>query len=389
MYYTPGLNNYRLKHEEDLSGEKFDEGGACSENMRSDRNAVFFEIGYKKCFGREFIMKESSTPKVLNWLLEKENPSIRYFTLTYLLGRDQDDPEVKEARQFIMTEGVVPKIMARQNADGSWGDPMRFYRDKYQGTSWTLLILAELGADPDDSGIRRACEFILNRSQEPMHGGFSYDTSSKTGTGLPGGVIPCLTGNMVFSLVKLGYQKDPRVTQAIEWITTYQRADDGILQPQKGELYDRRKMCFGAHSCHMGVAKTLKGLTAVPKDERTIEINETIEKLTEYFLIHHLYKKSHDLQEVAKPGWLKLGFPLMYQTDILELLVIFRELGIRDPRLQDAADILKKKRLDNGTWKLENTFNGRTVVSIEKKGAPSKWITLKALIALKEDEGEG
>lgn len=26
MYYTPGLNNYRLKHEEDLSGEKFDEG---------------------------------------------------------------------------------------------------------------------------------------------------------------------------------------------------------------------------------------------------------------------------------------------------------------------------------------------------------------------------
>ena len=85
MYYTPGLNNYRLKHEEDLSGEKFDEGGACSENMRSDRNAVFFGIGYKKCFGREFIMKESSTPKVLNWLLEKENPSIRYFTLTSLL----------------------------------------------------------------------------------------------------------------------------------------------------------------------------------------------------------------------------------------------------------------------------------------------------------------
>ncbi len=329
-------------------------------------------------------MKEIHIPDVLNWLLERENPSIRYFTLTSLLGRNLDDPDVKEARQSIMTEGFVPKIMEKQNEDGSWGDPLRFYRDKYTGTSWTLLILAELGADPDDPGIRRACEFILSRSQEPIHGGFSYDTSSKTGTGLPGGVIPCLTGNMVFSLVKLGYQNDSRVAQAIEWITTYQRADDGILQPPKGELYDRRRMCFGAHSCHMGVAKTLKGLTAIPNHLRTIEINETIEKLTEYFLIHHLYKKSHNLQEVAKPGWLKLGFPLMYQTDILELLVIFQELGIRDPRLLDAVDILKKKRLDNGTWKLENTFNGRTLVPIEKKGEPSKWITLRSMIALKE-----
>ena len=112
---------------------------------------------------------------------------------------------------------------------------------------------------------------------------------------------------------------------------------------RKGELYDRRRMCFGAHSCHMGVVKTLKGLTAIPNHLRTIEINETIEKLTEYFLIHHLYKKSHNLQEVAKLGWLKLGFPLMYQTDILELLVIFQELGIRDPRLLDAVDILEKE----------------------------------------------
>jgi len=332
-------------------------------------------------------MKKSSNPEVLNWLLERENPSIRYFTLTSLLGRDLDDPEVKEARMSIMTEGIVAKIMEKQNEDGSWGDPLRFYRDKYKGTSWNLLILAELGADPGDPGVRRACEFILGHSREPTEGGFSFDTSAKTGAGLPGGVIPCLTGNMVFSLMKLGYPEDPRVTQAIQWITTYQRADDSILQPPKGELYDRRRMCFDAHSCHMGVAKTLKGLVAVPKEQRTIAINETIEKLTEYFLIHHLYKKSHNLQETAKPGWLKLGFPLMYQTDILELLGIFHELGIRDSRLQDAVDILKKKRLDNGTWKLENTFNGRTLIPIEKKGEPSKWITLKALIALKGEEG--
>jgi len=329
-------------------------------------------------------MTNTKNRDILDWLLEAENPSVRYFTLTSLLEKPPDDSDVKNAQKIIMTRGLVPKILEGQNEDGSWGDPMRFYRDKYKGTSWTLLILAKLGANPDNPGIRRACEFILSHSQEPEQGGFSYDMSAKTGTGLPGGVIPCLTGNMVYSLVKLGYLNDPGVQKAIQWITTYQRADDKTDNPAKGEPYDRLRMCLGAHSCHMGVAKTLKALTAIPENQRSQDVKETIGKLTEYFLKHHLYKKSHNLEEISKPGWLRPGFPLMYQTDILELLLLFHELGIRDPRLQDAIEILKKKRLKDGTWKLENTFNGRTPVSIEKKGESSKWITLRALIALKE-----
>ncbi len=56
-------------------------------------------------------MKENHIPDVLNWLLEKENPSIRYFTLTSLLGRNLDDPDVREAHFSIMRDGIVPKIM--------------------------------------------------------------------------------------------------------------------------------------------------------------------------------------------------------------------------------------------------------------------------------------
>ena len=32
------------------------------------------------------------------WLLEPENPSVRYLTLTALLDRQEDDPQVAEAR---------------------------------------------------------------------------------------------------------------------------------------------------------------------------------------------------------------------------------------------------------------------------------------------------
>ena len=47
-------------------------------------------------------------------------------------------------------------------------------------------------------------------------------------------VIPCLTGNMVFALIRLGYGGDPRAQRAIDWITTYQRFDDAEGTPQRG-----------------------------------------------------------------------------------------------------------------------------------------------------------
>ena len=51
----------------------------------------------------------------------------------------------------------------------------------------------------------------------------------------------------------------------------------------------------------------------------------------------------------------------------------------------DGHDIKKVKIKQNGDkrWNLENTFNGRMIKNIEKKGKPSKWITLRALNVLK------
>jgi hypothetical protein len=320
---------------------------------------------------------------VLEWLLEVENPSVRYFTLTGLLEKRQDDAEVRKAAKAIMETGAVPQLLALQNDDGSWLEPSAFYDDKYHGTVWTLLLLAELGADPEDRFVRKACEFILTHSRHE-DGGFSVKESKVTRTGLRSTVIPCLTGNMVWSLMRLGYKDDPRIAEAISWITRYQRADDGIDRIP-GDETDRRlfSACFGRHTCHMSAAKAFKALAAVPPEKRNAETQSKIDELAEYFLIHHIYRKSHDLREISRPGWLKLSFPLMYQTDLLELLMIFAELGIRDPRLDDALAVLVQKRDTDGKWILESSVNGKTNVPIEKKGLPSKWITLRAMQVLK------
>ncbi len=46
-------------------------------------------------------------------------------------------------------------------------------------------------------------------------------------------------------------------------------------------------------------------------------------------------------------------------------------------------DLVVSKQTNEGKWLLENSFNGKFQVNIEKKNQESKWVTLKALVALK------
>jgi hypothetical protein len=328
-------------------------------------------------------LKSDST----EWLLEPDNPSVRYFSLTELLERHETAPEVQKTKRNIMHVGKVPQILSKQNDEGYWEAAEKFYTAKYKGTVWQLVILAELGADNNDKRVRKACEFILDYSQDHMSGGFSMWHGARTGGGRHSGVIPCLTGNMVWSLIKLGFSDDPRVERGINWITTYQRFDDGDVQVPKVWPYDKATSCFSKHSCHMGVVKALKALSAVPANKRSSDVKDSIEAAVEYLLIHHIYKRSHELSRVSKPGWLRFGFPLMYQTDVLEILGILTTLGYRDERMQDAVDLVVSKQDADGRWKLESTFNGRFQTNIEQKGKPSKWITLNALRVLKRFYG--
>ncbi|KYK33184.1 MAG: nitrogen fixation protein NifH [Thermoplasmatales archaeon SG8-52-3] len=319
----------------------------------------------------------------INWLLENNNPSVRYLTLMDILNKSNKNSEVIESKKKIMESGLIQKILSKQNSKGYWFEPENFYiKRKYKGTVWNLIILAEIGADGNDKRIKKACEFILNNSQNKESGGFAY-SALKSGGGADSKVLPCLSGNMVWSLICFGYIDDFRVQKGIEWITNYQRFDDGIQELPENWPYKKHINCFGKHSCHMGVVKSLKALAEIPEEKRSKIVKITIKNGVEYLLKHHIYKKSHDLNKVSKPSWLQLSFPHMYQTDILEILDILTRLWNKDRRMQDAIDILISKQNENGTWNLERTFNGRFITNIETKGKPSKWITLNALRVLK------
>lgn len=317
------------------------------------------------------------------WLLEPSNPSVRYYTLTEILELPAWHAQVQEARAAIMAEGAVPRILAKQSPGGYWGKLEDFYvHSKYRGTVWQLLVLAELGASAEDERVRRACEFILARSQHAESGGFAYRSDARGG-GDAGKILPCLTGNMVWALIRLGCGSDPRVVRGLEWIARYQRFDDGVEQAPEGWPYDGLERCWGRHTCHMGVVKALKALAEIPPKHRTASVKDILALGAEYLLQHSIYRRSHGRHSVAMKEWLLFGFPLMWNTDALEILDILTRLGYRDPRMREAVDLVISKQDSQGRWKLQSTFNGRFVVNIGRAGHPSKWITLHALRVLK------
>jgi hypothetical protein len=318
-----------------------------------------------------------------DWLLEDDNPSVRYFTLTRILDLPERHKDVREARQKIMEIGVVPAILAKQQAGGNWEDPRAFYTGKYRSTVWQLIILAELGAAGDDPRVKRACEFILERSQDRSTGGFAHHTAERTGGGRATEVIPCLTGNMVWSLRRLGYGNDERVRRGVDWLAEYLRFDDGESRPPADWRYKRFESCYGRHTCFMTVVKGLKALADIPESRRSAAVKRCIESSVEFLLKHHVYKSSHDPTKVAKPGWTRFGFPKMWSTDVLEILLILTRLGIDDKRMQGAIDLVVSRQNELGRWLLQDTFNDRFHVRIEAKGKPSKWVTLNALTVLK------
>ena len=317
---------------------------------------------------------------VLNWLLEEESPSVRYDTLCRLIDRSYEDLEAVKAKAAVMREGTIAIILDKMSTKEYEAELPRFYRNKYEGLVWQLIILAELNADGKNEKIKKHCEYILANSQETQNGGFSTDPSAKGG-GRKGYVLPCLTGNMIFSLIRLGFLEDIRVKRAISWAAEFQRYDDGDTEPE-GDFYKRYEMCWGRHSCFMGVVKVLKAFSEIPEDKRNTDVKASIEKGVEYMLRHHIYKKSHDLSRDSKQGWKNFSFPLMYQTDVLEILLILARLGIKDRRMDEAIELVESKRGKDGRWHAAaQSLRGKFLVDLDKEQR-DKWVTLRALEVL-------
>jgi hypothetical protein len=320
----------------------------------------------------------------IQFLLNSADPSIRYFTLTDLLGKTNRSREVKAARDQILDGPRVKTLLAGQQAGrrttkdsfalhaGGFG--VHPYK-KWDGAHWRLVSLVELGIPAHEPRAVAAADQVLKWLT-----GESHRSRIKT---IDGRVRRCGSqeGNALAVCSRLGLVDDPRVQYLARSLIAWQWPDGGWNCDKKPSAY---------HSSFYESLSPMWGLIEshrVTGDEAALQ---AAQRTAEMFLRHRLFR-STTTGDVIDPEWLKLHYPLYWHYDILQALVILSRLRpLDDTRLQEAIDLVEAKRQPDGCWKAEGFYwvmRGKRTSNVEVVDwgwrGPNEMITLNALRVLK------
>ncbi len=329
----------------------------------------------------------------VSWLLEPEAPGVRYLALRDLLGRPAEDPELGAARQAAHVQGPIAAVLAAMDPAGYWVKPGPGYSPKYRSTVWSVILLAQLGASAaQDERVARACAYLLDHALTPG-GHFSL-------TGPPSGTVDCLQGNLCWALLELGCD-DPRLEAAFDWLARSVTGEGvaPVEEKQAPVRYYAGKcgplfLC-GANNklaCAWGAVKVMLALGRWPAERRTPLMQRAIEAGVGFLFSVDPAAATYPSGYAEKPSgnWWKLGFPVFYITDLLQIVEALVALGYGgDPRLANALAVVRDKQDAEGRWALEYDYAGKTWVDFGPKKQPNKWITLRAARALRTAARQG
>jgi hypothetical protein len=319
-------------------------------------------------------------PEVIEWLLDSGTSGVRYWALQHLKDLSHTDSEVLTAQDAIPQSVEVQAILNAQDPEGYWAKPEHIYANKYTATTHSLLILAEFGIKrlpAIERGIEQLFTFQLNS-------GHFTTVRPKTKRGYASTVSDtcCLDANILYYLTHFGYLDDPRTQKTIQFLLNHY---DDTQVGWKCRAYPINAETVFPPLCYMGLCKVLKAFSTFPNQYRSKRIKAIIGQLVELIFENQIYKylRYPDGTRKEKAGWKRFGFPLFYNSDILEVLDTLTRLGVNDPRMDESINIVLEAQQPDGKWLLKHTFNGKFWHDIGKKGKPSKWITLRALRVLR------
>ncbi len=313
--------------------------------------------------------------RVLGWLLEDDQPSVRYHALVDLLGRGPQDADVKAAYAKIPQVGWAHDLLRTQKPDGYWeAHEPRTVREwvsflrfpTFQSSVWKGMVLADLGLTSADPRIRRFADRVFQYLL-PLSSPLNLYTEEV-----------CIVGNVSRMMTKFGYGDDRRVRKLYDWMLEDQREDGGWN-------------CAAGKPGTLDCWEALAAFAAVPKTQRTAAMERAISRGAEFYLERKLFEEGR-----RYAPWFRFHYPTHYYYDVLVGLDVLTELGYAgDRRLQPALQLLREKRRSDGTWILdrihpdEGPTGGPSAARkvkplvVEQAGRPSKWITLRALRVVK------
>jgi hypothetical protein len=304
--------------------------------------------------------------RVIDWLLEGE-PAIRWQVLRDLT--DASPGEVAAERVRVEHEGAGARLLALEGADGLWAGGACFpadYRGGEPGQPWTatmhtLQTLQLLGLDPASKSAQRAIALVAENGRWE-HAGQRY---------FNGEVEPCINGRTIETGAYFGVDVAPIVERILG-----ERMEDGgwNCEAENGSVRSSFDTTINVLDGLLEFERATGGSAEVRAARRGGE---------EYLLERGLFRRK-STGEVVNPAYLEFAFPYYWHYDLLRALDYFRHSGADpDPRMAEAAEVVRSKRQPDGRWLLDRIHPGRVHFDLEGGvGTPSRWNTLRALRVL-------
>jgi hypothetical protein len=316
----------------------------------------------------------SDRSSVIGWLAGSD-PSIRWQVLRDLL--DVPESEWTAERAKVQTEGWGARLLSCADQDGQWAGgafvPGDFdYREwqevgqPWTATTFSLSQLREFGLDPASDSARRAVELIGVNSRWD-HAGEPY---------WAGEVEECINGRVVADGAYFGVDVSSIVGRLVG-----ERLDDGGWNCERAN--------GSVRSSFATTINVLEGLLEYERATGGTPQSRGGRRSGEEFLLERNLFRRLSTGEPADERFLSFVHPNRWRYDILRALDYFCAAAALtgaapDPRLGEAIDHVRSRRLEDGRWRLDWSPPGRVWFDVDDGGTgePSRWVTLRAMRVL-------
>lgn len=235
------------------------------------------------------------------------------------------------------------------------------YNPKWISTTYTLLLLRDMGIDPGGDAVREAIGMVHDGAKHDVGDGGFFDGETE----------PCVNG----MVTAIGSYFGQGVDAVVERILGEQLADGGWnCEAERGST----RSSFHTTICILEGLLGYEGASPGRSD-----VTAARRRAEEYLLERRLFRRL-STGEVIDPVWTRFSFPPRFHYDVLRGLDYFRSTGaVPDSRLADGIELLESKRQADGRWALENTHPARVYFEMDDgDGQPSRWNTLRAMRVL-------
>jgi hypothetical protein len=276
--------------------------------------------------------------QVVNWLLEKENPEVRYRTLIELGGAEDD--EKASALEDVLSSDTLATVMERFSLGKKWE------------TYAALSALAEFGLTRRDVDIDSYVDKLIEETNFQMM---------------------CGEALLLRNLVLLGYKDHPRVAAELPVAMAKQKPDGGYGCMSKTLKINPIKGCYRQTNTYVLLAAALKLAGCNPPQ---------VPALLGYYLDREVLFTHDDPQSLVVPDLAGTFYPLdPVKIGLQMILYSLAILGVADdPRCAKAWEALERRRDEDGCYILDKSLS-KPLYKIGKPGKPNKWVTLYALLA--------